>query len=105
MALDLSVLRPAYNGSAITASALVAPWWANLLDQCATVGDGFGPAGLTLAAVLVGWRLDRTRHTDGDGTRHSWWLPRVALFTPLTALPMSPAAAHAVLTITVGATS
>ncbi len=103
MNLDLAALRPAYNGSAAACSILIAPTWAALLTDAATTSGNLAPAGLTLAAVLVGWRLDRTRYTDADGTRHPWWIPRVLILTPATALLMSPAAARAVLTVTTGA--
>lgn len=95
MQLDLTTLRPAYNLTALAASIIPATWWAAQLTNSATSGP-FAPAGLTAAALLTTITADRILPT---------WLTRALLYTPITALAMSPAAAHAVLTITVGAAS
>lgn len=94
--LDLTKLRPAYNGSALGASIVTtAPYWAAALTASTTEGP-LAPLGLTAAALLVTWRVDRTHYTDRNGHRHDWWIPRVLLWTCLTG-PLTAAAARPAL--------
>jgi hypothetical protein len=85
--------RLAHNATAAAASLGPAAWWAAQLTGSASAGP-LAPLGLTAAALLVTVTLDR---------RHTCWPTRAALFIPLTALALSPAAAHAALTFATGA--
>ena len=95
MALDLAALRPAYNGSALAASlVLPAPYWGAALTTIATQAGTLAPLGVTAAALIVAWRVDRTHYTDRDGHRHDWWIPRVLLWTVTVTGPLLAAAAR-----------
>jgi hypothetical protein len=105
MPLDLAALRPAYNGTAL-ATALTIPGhlWAAVLTAAATQEAPGAAIGLTAAAGLGVWLLDRTRYRDADGHRHPWWVPRVAVWTVAVAGPAYCVAAHpAMLSIITGA--
>ena len=93
MALDLDQLRPGYNGSALAASIAPAIWWGHTLTASTTSGP-LAPLGLTAAALLV---------TGAADLKYGLWPTRALLCTPITALLVSPAALHAVLTFTTGA--
>jgi len=93
MQFDLSSLRPGHNASAAAASLIPAIWWSAQLTDSTSAGP-LAPLGLTAAALAVTTILDR---------RATCWPTRSLLFVPITALPMSPAAAHAVLTFATGA--
>lgn len=95
MALDIAALRPGHNLSAAAASLLPAAWWAGRLTA-ATSSGLLAPVGLTAAALLATFVADRAVPC---------WPTRAALFVPIAALPMSPAAAHAVLALTTGVAS
>jgi hypothetical protein len=86
-------VRLAHNATAAAASIGPAAWWAARLTDSATAGP-LAPLGLTTAALLVTIALDR---------RLTCWLTRAALFVPVTALALSPAAARAALTFATGA--
>jgi hypothetical protein len=105
MAITLAQLRPGYNATAAaTAAILLAHPWATLLTRSTSEGP-YAPLGFTAAALLVGWRLDRTRYTDRDGNRHDWWIPRVVLWTIALGPVLSPPAGHALLALFTGAHS
>jgi hypothetical protein len=93
--LDASTLRLGHNASAALASLLPAAAWATRLTDATSSGP-LAPLGLTAAALLV------------TGTA-CWlapcWATRALLYIPVTAIPMSPAAAHAVLAFAAGAAS
>lgn len=93
MPLNLDALRPGHNATAAAASIAPALWWSTQLTDSTSAGP-LAPLGLTAAALLVTAVLDR---------RITCWPTRALLFIPITALPMSPAAAHAVLTFATGA--
>lgn len=93
MALDLDQLRPGYNGSAAAASIAPALWWGGILTASTTAG-ALAPLGLTLAALLA---------TGAADLKYGLWPTRTLLLTPITALLVSPAYLHAVLTFTTGA--
>lgn len=82
------------NATAAAAALAPAAWWATQLTDSTSAGP-LAPLGLTAAALLVTGTLDR---------RLTCWPTRVALFVPLAALPMSPAAAHAALHLATGVT-
>lgn len=105
MSLDLNALRPAYNGTAAaTAAVVTAPYWAHVLADIATVGDGTGPLGATAIALAVAALADRVIHyRDRDGRRHDLWVPRVAVFTVAIAPLYSLPTAHTILTFLTGA--
>lgn len=96
MPLDLDALRPGHNLSAAAASlAPAALWWAPMLTASTSSG-ALAPAGLTAAALVATAVANRALPV---------WPTRAALFIPITALPMSPPAAHAVLALATGALS
>lgn len=102
--LDVASLRPAYNGTALAASIITtAPYWGAFLTTVATQAGSFAPLGLTAAALIVGWRLDRTHYVDRDGHRHDWWIPRVLLWTCLTGPLLATAARLPLLNFLIGA--
>jgi hypothetical protein len=86
-------LRPGYNATAAVGSLIAAPAWAHALTASTSAGP-LAPLGLTAAAFLTvgvaNWAVP-------------CWPTRAALYVPATALAISPAAAHAVLTFTTGA--
>lgn len=96
MALDLAQLRPAYNGSALVSSFVPALWWGHELTNSVHGADGLAPLGLTAAAVIV---------TSAAAWTMPIWPTRALQFAPLTALLVSPAAVHAILTFTNGVPS
>jgi hypothetical protein len=91
--IDLARLRPGYNATAALGSLTAAIPWAHALTASTSAGP-LAPLGLTAAALLAAGAAN-------------WVLPcwptRATLFVPVTALAVSPAAAHAVLTFTTGA--
>lgn len=93
--LDHGALRLGHNASAALASALPAAAWAAVLTASTSSGP-LAPLGLTAAALIVTGAADRIA---------TCWATRALLFIPVTAIPMSPAAAHAVITFAAGAAS
>nr|BEK68832.1 hypothetical protein KPHV_60590 [Kitasatospora purpeofusca] len=96
MHIDLARLRPAYNGAALAAGALAAPYWAAVLTDIAHTGDGTGPLGATVIAAGLTAAADRARP--------GLWLPRAALATTLIAPALSTTAARPVLAFLTGVT-
>jgi hypothetical protein len=107
MPLDLAALRPAYNGTALLASAaFTAPYWAHVLTSIGTTGDGSGPLGATALGLAAAAIADRTlRYPDRDGRIHDLWLPRVALFTVALGPLYNPHTAALMLNFLTGAAS
>jgi hypothetical protein len=93
MSLDLDQLRPGYNGSALAASIAPAIWWGSILTASTTSGP-LAPLGLTTAALLL---------TGAADLKYALWPTRALLYTPITALLVSPPALHAILNVTTGA--
>lgn len=106
MSLDLARLRPAYNGTALAAAALVTgPYWAHFLTATTSEGS-LAPLGFTAFGLLAAWRLDRTQYVDRRKVSHDWWIPRVLLWTVAVTGPVLCLAAHApILTFLTGAAS
>lgn len=106
--LDLTRIRPGYNGSALAAAAAITtPMWAHaVLASLSTEGDGSGPLGATAIGLAAAAIADRTiRYPDRAGRVHDLWLPRVALFTVALGPLYSPHTAALMLNFLTGAAS
>lgn len=95
MSLDLGALRPAHHLSAAAAAITPALWWSTQLTASTSEG-ALAPLGLTAAALIATGALNRAAPC---------WPTRAALYVPIAAIPMSPAAIHAVIALATGAAS
>jgi hypothetical protein len=106
--VDLTRLRPAYNGTALAAAAAAgAPAWAHtVLADMATVGDGTGPLGATAFGLLAAGIADRALcYRDRHGQRHDLWAPRAAIFAVALGPLYDPHARELALAFLTGALS
>lgn len=85
-----------YTTTAIGAGILAAAWWNTRLNDIATIGDGYGPLGMTAIGAGITWAIDRARP--------GLWVPRAALATTLIAPAYSLPAARPVVAFLTGAT-
>lgn len=85
-----------YTSTAVGAGILAATWWNTQLNHIATVGDGYGPLGMTAITATAAYCIDRARP--------GLWIPRAALATTLIAPAYSLPAAQPVAAFLTGAT-